>query len=692
MVAPSPMSKSREKWNVLLITVDTLRADRLSCSGSVYVQTPHLDRLATRGTLFTRAVAHTPTTLPSHANILLGTTPLTHGVHENSNFIVRDELWTLAEHLKREGYATAAFVGAYPLDSRFGLDQGFDVYDDDYGSQSARGASFFIERKAEVVVGRATAWLKARGRSSPWFLWVHCFDPHEPYNPPSPFSEKFKNHLYDGEVTYVDFALGKLLTELDSEDLQERTLIIFTGDHGESLGEHGEASHAYFAYNATLWVPLIICVPGIRPGQTQDYVSHVDLFPTICDALGIKTPPGLLGLSLLPAMMGKKLRPRPIYFESLYPYYSRGWAPIHGFIQDEKKYIESPLPELYDLRKDFEELHNLASGEKLEPYQKSLKELMVRLSAPGAIDSRRPADIETLRKLCSLGYVSGEEMPKETFGPEDDVKTLLPYHNRSMEARDLYHEGKTGQALEKLRKIIAERKDIDVAYTNLATLYKEEGRVGEAIEVLKEGLRNLPSNYTIFSTYVNFLVAAGRFDEVIAAFSDVSLRQMDYDPEIWNFLGIAQASKGEIEKALAAFEKSLSLDEQFATTYVNRATLFLSFFLRSKEALFASKAEGDYQKALALDPVNVTALNGLGVLARLAGKADLAVQYLKKAVEIKPGYGDALYNLGMAYLDQKNYSGAMATFEDYKQKFASSLSQADRKRLDELIEECRRRI
>jgi tetratricopeptide (TPR) repeat protein len=395
---------------------------------------------------------------------------------------------------------------------------------------------------------------------------------------------------------------------------------------------------------------------------------------------------------LLPATKGKKLPARPIYFESLYPYYSRGWAPLRGIIQDQRKYIDSPVPELYDLAEDFNELRNLAGRLNLDRYRKSLKNVMDEQSAAGESDSRRPADSETLRKLRSLGYISGQGALKETFGPKDDVKALLPYHNRSMEARALFREGKADAAVDMLKAVIAERDDIDVAYSNLATLYKEQGRPEEAIQVLKDGLSNLPSNYTIFSTYVNFLVAAGRFTEILEAVSKTSIRQMDYDPEIWNHLGIAYANTGESEKALSAFEKSLALDDQFASTYVNRGTLFLSMFLRSGNSDMAQKAAADYTKAAALDPDSSAALNGLGVVSRLTGDPDSAIRYLRKALEAKPGYGDALYNLGMAYLDKKDYSRALEVFQDYRKKYGSVLPQADMKRLDDLIRECRRRI
>ncbi|MCK4337509.1 MAG: sulfatase, partial [Candidatus Aminicenantes bacterium] len=321
--SPSSLKKNPDKGrlNVLLISIDTLRADRLSCYSRKHIRTPNIDSLAEKGVLFSRAFANTPTTLPSHAGILTGTTPLYHGVHENGTFVLQEDFLTLAEHLKSFEYSTGAFIGAYPLDSKFGLAQGFDVYNDDYSSPSSEGLAY-VERKAGEVVDQALEWLKTS--KSPWFLFIHCFDPHTPYEPPEPFKTKNKNHLYEGEIAYVDNVLEHLLNYLEEKDLYDKTLIVFTGDHGESLGQHGEKTHGFFAYNTTLWIPLLISAPGVKPGRVDQYVSHIDIFPFVCDILKIKKPSFLQGISLLPAIKGKKLAKRPIYFEALYPYYSRG--------------------------------------------------------------------------------------------------------------------------------------------------------------------------------------------------------------------------------------------------------------------------------------------------------------------------------------------------------------------------------
>ena len=377
--SPSP-GGSGPKANCLVITIDTLRADRLSSFGSTTVSTPVIDRMAAEGFGFTRCFAHTVTTLPSHANIFLGVLPPCHGVHDNANFVVPEGITTMAEVFRQSGYETAAIVGAYPLDRRFGLDRGFSLYDDDYGTQDF-SRPVFVERPASEVVDRALGWLKKV--SGPWFLWVHVFDPHYPYAPPEPFNSYFRDNPYDGEVAYVDQELGRLLAFLRENNLVDRTVIILTSDHGESLGEHGEKTHGYLAYNSTLHVPLIIRAPGFKGGRREEtVVSHVDIFPTVCDLLELKKPAGLQGRSLLPALRGKKLASRPIYFESLYPYYSRGWAPIYGYIDFPLKFIDSPLPELYNLERDFKELNNLARERDLNQERQQL--LALRGGAGGA--------------------------------------------------------------------------------------------------------------------------------------------------------------------------------------------------------------------------------------------------------------------------------------------------------------------
>ncbi len=414
---PSILKKTAKPLNCLIVTIDTLRADRLAWAGRSVGLTPHLEKLASRSILFFRAFAHTTTTLPSHANIFLGVTPLYHGVHDNANFAVGEEFLTLAEYLKGFGYATGAFIGAYPLDARFGLDQGFDVYDDDYGPQDFEKATF-VERPAETVVQRALGWLKEQ--KGAWFLWVHCFDPHYPYEPPPPFDAMFKDFPYDGEVAYVDFALGSLFDYLEENRILEKTVVVVTGDHGESLGEHGEKTHGFFAYNSTLWVPLIVFSPGLKPCQVTNPVCHIDIFPTVCDLLAIRKPPFLQGISLVSFLSQKEPPKRAIYFESLYPYYSRGWAPLEGVLAWPHKFIDSPLAELYDLETDFSENQNMIGDSNPDKFRQLLAEMKKTLSQSGRATEGvwKRMDRAGAEKLKSLGYVSSfPHLAHRNFGP-----------------------------------------------------------------------------------------------------------------------------------------------------------------------------------------------------------------------------------------------------------------------------------
>jgi arylsulfatase A-like enzyme/Flp pilus assembly protein TadD len=667
--------------NILLITIDTLRPDRLSCYSDAHVKTPNIDSLAERGVLFSRAFAHMPTTLPSHTNILLGTTPLYHGVHDNSNFIVIDEFLTLAEHLKNNGYSTGAFVGAFPLDSRFGLTQGFDVYDDNYGGQSLQEFTY-VERKAEVVVDRAMDWLK--GQRNPWFLWIHCFDPHQRYDPPEPFKSQYK-HPYNGEVAYVDFALGKLLDYLEENNLTDETSIIFTGDHGESLGEHGESTHGYFAYNSSIWIPLIISSPGIKADRITQEVCHIDIFPTVCDILGVEKPSFLQGVSLLPALKGRRLARRAIYFESLYPYYSRGWAPLRGYIEGARKFIDSPIPEFYDLTKDFDELENLAHKEKLSKLNSRLEQLIEEQSIAGETASRKELDREALQKLRSLGYVSSPQTArKEKYTPRDDLKTLLPFQDKLTRAMGAYHSGRTDEGVQLLEEIIAERKDFDHAYSYLATLYKEQGRLKEAVNVLRQGLEHNPSSYKIISTYGIFLVEVGQYDAAIEILGQ-GLALIDYDPELWNYLGVAYWSKGDYENALETYQKALSLDSNYPIVFNNLGSLYLSRLSQSKSSSDYQNALQYFKKAIELDPTYASAYNGLGSAYGQAGDIDAAIFCWEKAVEFKPDFAYPLYNLGLSYLAKGNKRKALEYFQRYKEVNYKRLSAQDKKKLDDLI-------
>ncbi len=689
-ISPSLYSLRKEetKHNFLLITIDTLRSDRLSCYGSQNPKTPHIDDLAERGVLFSRAFANTSTTLPSHANILSGTTPNYHGVHENLNFIVSEELLTLAEHLKNNGYATGAFVGAYPLDSRFGLAQGFDVYDDKYSRSHSKNLAS-LERRAEAVIESALTWVV--GRKSPWFLWIHCWDPHIPYEPPEPFKTQYKEFPYDGEVAYVDLALGKLFEHMKENDLFDSTLIIFTGDHGESLGQHGEKTHGYFAYNSSTWVPLIFVLPEIAPGHVEHYVSHIDIFPTVCDALGIEKPSFLQGTSLLPALKGKKLPEKPIYFESLYPHYSRGWAPLRGFILKKKKFIDSPIPELYDLDRDFDEFANLVERKNVAKLKSQLNKIINDMTPSEKVDAAQPVDQKTRERLASLGYVSSVQvLQKKNFGIQDDIKTLLPFINRTDDAWELYKDGKQDAGIKLLKGILEERKDIDMAYKNLAAIYQETGNTEGALAILEQGLNALPTSYEIFIEYMKGLISVEQYDKVISTFEKMSIREAEYDPEIWNNLGTAYANKGSFDEAIKAFEMGLSLDDKHPELYNNLANACYSYGFKTKDPFLFSRCFEYYKKAIELDPGYSVPYFGLGHAYKQQGNLGGAIYCWERALEADPDFGQARFDLAMAHLNSGNKVKAFEMLSEYKKRHYHLMSPDERERLDALMEKCQK--
>ncbi len=680
--APSPGRAP----NLLLITIDTLRPDRLSCYSPKYVQTPNIDRVASAGVVFTRAFAHTPTTLPSHTNILLGTTPLQHGVHDNGIFKVPENLPNLATFLKQAGYATGAVVGAFPLDSRFGLNVGFDEYDDRYGTGQFV-ESVFIERRADAVVDNALAWLK--DKTGPWFLWVHCFDPHQPYEPPEPFATQFKDDPYSGEAAFVDAALARLFGYLKDAGLSDSTAVVITGDHGQSLGEHGEATHGYFAYNSALSVPLIIAGPGVKPGRVDQNVCHVDIFPTVCDLLGLPKPSYLQGVSLVPAMRGKSLPARSIYFESLDPYYRVAWAPLRGFIEGGRKFIDQPIPELYDLAADFGELKNLA-GSDVTRERAELAKIVKAGSAASSSPAAKPRlDAEARRKLQSLGYASGFPPPaKETFGPQDDLKTLATFNARFEEAQSIYASGEADRSIGLLRDLIRERPDFADPYAFLMTIYEKRGQPAEAEAVLRRGVAENPRNYKLTIEHGIVLTELGRNDEAIGVLMKAA-SIIDWEPELWNFLGVAYLNKGDLDQARTAFERALTCDPGYATVLSNLGTVHFSLARKLKDRGELEKGMDYFKQALAADPKNASAYNGLGAAYRLIGDIDAAVTCWSQAVQFDPAHKFALYNLGIALLDKGDKARARGYLVQYKERYYKTLTAAEKAALDADIQKCR---
>jgi tetratricopeptide (TPR) repeat protein len=673
--------------NLLLVTIDTLRPDRLSCYSPKYLRTPQIDGLAAKGVLFERAFAHDPETLPSHTNILLGMTSLAHGVSENSKSIVAQEFLTLAEHLKSRGYATGAFVSGFPLDSRFGLNQGFEVYDDHYPAKVQTGL-LFSERRAAKTIAAALEWLSVpKGK---WFCWVHLWDPHDPYAPPEPFFSQYQDDPYSGEVAYVDSQLGLLFGELEKRQLTDKTLIILTGDHGESLGDHGETYHGYFAYNTTLWVPLIITAPGGKAARVKDYVSHVDIFPTVCDLLGLEKPASLQGDSLLPFLRGKTRKAKPIYFEALEAYLNRGWAPLRGVIENGKKYIDSPIPELYDLENDFGEAKNLAAASDLPPYQKRLQEIMKLGASPlTAGAGRRTTDRETLERLRSLGYAASRVTQlKSSYGPEDDLKTLLPLEQKVGLATQLRKQGRLAESVKLLEDILKERKDFAKAYDQLFEIYRSQGLIDDALQVFERAYAANPGNYLFISGYGVALVKNGKYQKG-AEILEKSLSLYDQDAEVWNSLGVAYGKMGDFEKAGQDFGRALALAPDDAIFNDNIGTFYVTMALKTKNPEPARQALAFFEKAVAADPTLASVYNGLAGALRLLDKKDEAIANWEKAVELDPNFDLPVFNLAVAYLEKGNKTKALEYCQKYLLIRGNNLTLEERREINALIQRCK---
>ena len=647
--------------NVLLVTIDTLRADALGSYGG-RAATPNLDRLATDGVRFTFAHAQAVVTLVSHTSILTGQYPYQHGVRDNAGFRLAPGSTTLATLLKGRGMATGAFVGAFPVNRQFGLGQGFDVYDDVAAKDSLSADFALPERRASEVVTHATAWIGAH--QTPWFAWVHVFDPHAPYAPPAPFDREYADNLYAGEVAYVDSALGPLL---DLARRQSRpTLIVVTGDHGEGLGEHGERTHGIYAYESTLHIPLILAQVGRNAGAggggaTSDVpVRHVDILPTIAGLLGVSPPAGLPGRTLLTASNGE-VEPRPSYFEAMTAMLKRGWAPLMGVVSGRDKFVDLPIDELYDLRADPKEASNLAAGSR--DRVRSLTALLQGLkpSLPGLETRESP---EVRQTLESLGYVSGAAPRKAQYTEADDPKNLIDVDRLMMDGIELHRDGRTDQAIAAYRQVIARRPDMGLAYRRLAFLLWEQGHVAEAIATLRHALAVNGPDVDIDARLGTYLAETGNLAEAVPMLE----RAVQADPQNTdglNGLGIAYARAGREADALKTFERILALNPRDAYALENIGTTYLQ-----RENWTA--ARDAFTKALESDPRSSRAHAGLGVIALQSGDKDRAFAEWKQAVQTDPRNFDALFNLASELLG----AGRVDEARPYVQQFVNTAPRA----------------
>jgi len=642
---------------VLLISVDTLRADALGCYGRSDAATPWIDRLAAGGVRFETAHAHNVVTLPSHASMLSGQYPLRHGVRDNTGFRFPADRATLATILKEKGWRTGAFVSAFVLDSRFGLDRGFEVYDDRVEGQEEGAVFVTPERRGPQTVRAATRWLTSV-RGQRFFAFVHLYEPHFPYAPGEPFASRFRSDPYAGEVAAVDAAFGPLLEPLLATGAAERALIVFTSDHGESLGEHGERTHGVFAYESTLRVPLVLHAPGLfAPRVVRAPVRHVDLLPTILDALGIDAPAGLPGRSLLPLIAGRDKGGGDSYFESLSTSLNRGWAPLHGVVVGGLKYIDLPLPELYDLAQDPAERTNLASSRA--PALERLRERLGRLRAEDAgVGARVEEEQATLERLRALGYVAGGSAPRKSrYSAEDDPKNLVEMDTRIRDVVSLYHAGDYSGAAAVCEENIRRRPDMPLSHLQLAQIEHARGRQEAAITAARRAVDLRPLDAEYVSLYGAYLTEASRASEAVA-FLEPHARAKEPDLEVLTALGMAQARLGRTEDALATFARARELDPSSAMVLVNVGTAYL---MRGDRA----RARQAFEAALDLDDGMARAHNSLGVIAAEEGRTAEAIARWQRAAALDPRDYQTLFNLGATLRSQGRAREAKPYLEAY---------------------------
>ncbi len=628
--------------SVLLVTVDTVRADKLGCYGGP-VATPAFDRLAREGLRFDRAVSAVPLTLPSHTTILTGLLPPHHGVRLNGAGRLPDDVPTLATRLSAAGYATGAFLGAFVLDHRFGLARGFASYDDEIDRGEAHGTDALeAERPGAVVVDRALAWLAAQPKDKPFFLWVHLYDAHAPYTPPEPFRARYANP-YDGEIAGVDAQLGRLLDALDARGAAARTIVTVLGDHGESLGEHGEDTHGLLLYESTLRVPWLVRAPGaLAAGRVVSApVSLADVTPTVLALLGV--PGGERALdgrdASAPPREDEARTARRIYSETEYPR-TYGWAGIAALREGTRKYIRAPRPELYDLDRDPRELHDLvAGGRALPEFEDALAALQRNAST---VEST--VDAETRARLGSLGYVSAPAPAPSAGGSGAaglrDPKDAAPLFRRFEAAHRDLGAGRADAAAKTLDELLVADPGNPVFLSMLAQAEKRRGRLTRAIALHEQVLARRPDDVHERYELALVLQEAGRPADARAALME-SLRRNAQFPEAHNALGIALAAEGRLDEALSAFRRALELDPRASRTHNNAGNVL-------RDLGRAGEAEREYHAALALDPRYADAHTGLGALALARNDPAAALAEFDAALALAPHEYDILVNRGIA--------------------------------------------
>ena len=630
LLARDPLARlwsgSKRPLNVLLISIDTLRADHLGCYGYAAAQTPTIDALAARGLRFTRASTTTPLTLPAHTSLMTGTFPASHGVRDNGGFYVSDDQTTIAEVLRSHGYRTGGFVGAFVLDSRWGINQGFDRYFDDFDLSRYEGKGLdAVQRPGSEVVDHALSWLDEDTRQ-PFFAWVHLYDPHTPYAPPQEFRARFPSTMvgaYDAEIAYADSQVARLIGRLADTGRLESTLVVVVGDHGESLGEHEEQAHGFFVYEATVRIPLVIAGAHVPTRADSNEVRIIDVMPTILDSLGIAVPTAVQGSSLVSMATGAK--DLLALSETFYPRYHYGWSDLQAVNDGRYKFIAAPQRELYDLQNDPGETRNIAPSnpQRVEALARALRDLQTRSAGMAKPVAPRQTDPEAEERLRALGYVGGsvsarnlEERPRG-----DPKRTIQLYNLLKLAAQDSV-DGNIDAGIAKVQRALAADPDIVEAYTMLGNLHSKAKRFEDAAQAYQRALKLDPEHQG-------------------AAFS----------------LALTYKQLGRLADAETGFERARALDPKSGKADWQIADILMR--------------RGDHAGAANILQATLTdkKVDRPSFLIKLAeaeieqGRHEDAERRLREAIELRPDAAMAHYDLGLIAEASGNVSRAQAEYE-----------------------------
>jgi arylsulfatase A-like enzyme/Flp pilus assembly protein TadD len=648
-----PLPSGRDA-SIVLVTLDTVRADHLGVYGSTSAVTPNLDRLAASGVRFAEAVSPVPLTLPAHASLLSGLLPPRHGLRNNGAGRFPEEPVTLAAHLRTAGYRTAAFVGAFVLDHRFGLARGFDVYDDEIDAAARARASLDAERPATVVIERAVRWLDTQ-REGPIFCWVHLYDAHAPYLAPEPFRSRFRDRPYDGEIAALDAALAPLFATVGRRT--GRTVIAVVGDHGEALGDHGELTHGLLLYEGSLRVPWLLSAPGLLPRGfvAATPVGIVDLAPTLAGLVARPFPAAARAGRDLSTRLRRRREPGPsdLYAESLYPAFF-AWSPLASIRRGDLKYIAAPRPELYDLARDRGELVNLATSRAGDV--RTLAAILSSLATAGNEAPAAEVDAEARAKLESLGYIGGSG-PVDPHASGKDPKDMVALFRAFEEAHWALNDGRIAAARETLEGLLAADPANPVFLGQLAETSRRVGDLARAVDLYRRAVALSPGdNETRYNLAVT-LQEAGRHDEAIAALAEAIARDPGR-PEAHNALGIALSLKGDLAGAREQFARATEIDPRDARAFNNLGNV-LRDLGRGEEARTA------YLQAAEIAPDYADPFNGLGTLEVQGDRPDQALKHFRRALALNPGLHEVRFNLAVAEELAGNRAAAAAAYEDF---------------------------